>query len=309
MENILVIIAIAVALFFAIKTAITQAIASVKTDQVEQKNNMMKEVNQSLLPLHDKLTALNQTQAAITDLSRKMEGITHIFSDMQARGSMGEVILEDIVKEQLPPAYAQWQKKLSNGSIPDCTLKLPQPIGQLVIDAKFPIKDFRLYQDAANDAARGVALKQLQKSIGFYVNDIASKYIIANETADKALMFVPSEAIFSLIHEQCIPLVEDARKKGVFIVSPSTLWAILNTMRAVLRDVEMQKQIKAIRTLIHSLTDDAERLVTRAEKLQNHFEAVQKDVKGIATSATKIGKTSQKIAEPEKGNLLSHDED
>ena len=313
METILAIIAIAVALFFAMKGEMTQAIASIKNDMTEafskvekdqlaQKTDLEKQKSEMLATL----VPLNARLSEISEMKHPINELNMAFAKIGDRGYIGEMQLQDIVRDQLPAKFVQWQTTLPDGKRPDCLLDFPQPVGKIVIDAKFPSDVYQQYHRASTETERKSALKRFRDSIKADIDAVSSKYIEGN-MAEKALLFIPSEGIFSLIHEQCNDLAQYAYRKGVFIVSPATLWAVLNTIRAVLRDVEMKEHINAIKQLINKVGDDAERLSDRAHKLQKHFNSAQEDVRGMVTSANKIGTNAKRIAAPEEGNLLSHD--
>jgi DNA recombination protein RmuC len=199
------------------------------------------------------------------------------------------VQLEALVRNVLPANGFQFQFTLSNGKVADCVLKLPEPTGLVAVDSKFPLANYQLMFDPAADAAeRGQAKKQFRLDVRKHVDDIASKYIIANETSDGAVMFLPAEAVFAEIHAYHPEIVEYANGKRVWIVSPTTLMAILNTARAVLRDVETRKQIHVIKEALSRLSKDFELFDERMKKLADHIRLASKDVDDIHISSRKI---------------------
>src|SRR6185436_2594155 len=156
--------------------------------------------------------------------------------------------------------HVSFQHLLSNNRLPDCMLFLPEPTGNIAIDAKFPLENFRLLMDSTLlNSERQQAIKQFKLDIRKHISDIAEKYIIPGETADGAVMFIPAEAVFAEIHGRHDDLVEFAQKSKVWMVSPTTMMAILTTARAVLKDAATRKQVLEIQKHLRMLAEDFER--------------------------------------------------
>jgi len=211
--------------------------------------------------------------------------------DKRARGAIGEVQLEDIVRNILPPNAYEFQCVLSTGVRVDCLLSLPEPTGSIGVDAKFPLENYkRLIDSEAQPATRDSAERQFRADVRLHVDAIANKYIIPGETADGAVMFIPAEAIFAEIHGNHPELVEYAMKRRVWIVSPTTLMAILNTAHAVLKNVETRKQVHIIQQELAKLALDFSRFETRMGNLARHIKQASVDVDEVHVSTQKITK-------------------
>ena len=243
---------------------------------------------ETLRGLHERLAVIDAAQKNITELSAQVVGLQDILSNKQARGAFGEVQLHDLVANLLPPSAYALQATLSNRNRADCLLKLPDPPGPLVIDAKFPLESYRAIRDAGDKAAAVQAARAFSLDVRKHVRDIQEKYIIAGETADSALMFLPSEAVYAELHANFANVVEDAFRRKVWIVSPTTLWATLNTVRAILKDVRLREQAGRIQTELRAMADDVTRLDDRVAKLQRHFEQSVDDVRQIRISTDKV---------------------
>jgi DNA recombination protein RmuC len=113
------------------------------------------------------------------------------------------------------------------------------------------------------------------------------------------MMFVPSEAVYSEIYTSTMDVADKARRARVFIVSPTTLWAVLNTMRAILKDARMREQADAIQREVGLLLDDIGRLSKRVDNLESHFSAAEKDLRDIRTSTEKIIRRGDRIQDVE----------
>lgn len=252
---------------------------------------------QSLQTLNERLALIDAAQKNISELSGEVTGLKQILSNKQARGAFGEVQLKDVIESLLPPSAYDFQSTLSNSKRPDALVLLPQPPGPVAVDAKFPLEAYRRLVDANDDAAKLTASRAFTTDVKKHLEAISEKYLIPGETADTALMFVPSEAVYATIHADFPDLVEHGRARKVLVVSPTTLMAILNTVRAVLRDAEMHKQAHLIQAEVGKMVDDVRRLDDRVEKLQKHFDMAVRDVGQIRTSTGKIISKGEKIAE------------
>ena len=245
--------------------------------------------------LEKRLAVIDKAQDNITQLSNQMVGLQDILSNKQARGAFGEIQLNDLVQQILPPSAYKFQAQLSNGRRADCLLDLPHPPGPIVIDAKFPLESYNALRNATDDAGRLAATRGFRDSIKKHVNDIAARYILPGETAEAALMFVPSEAVYAELHANVREAVEASYKARVFIVSPTTLWATLNTVRAVLKDVQMREQAGVIQKEVGALLTDVGRLDKRVGKLQQHFDQGAEDIRQIRISTEKVTKRAERI--------------
>jgi len=252
---------------------------------------------ETLKGLHERLAVIDSAQKNITDLSQQMVGLQDILSNKQARGAFGEIQLHDLVTGALPPTAYEFQATLSNGKRADCLLKLPNPPGSIAIDSKFPLESYEKLRAAGDDAAKAQAGREFSVAVRKHVLDIAERYIVAGETAESALMFLPSEAIYAELHANFRNVVEESFKRRVWIVSPTTLMATLTTVRAVLKDALMREQAGVIQQEVIRLLEDVGRLDKRVDSLEGHFGQAQKDIREIRVSADKVVKRGAKIDE------------
>jgi len=250
---------------------------------------------ENLRQLGERLAVIDRAQRTITDLSQQMVGLQDILSNKQSRGAFGEIQLQDLVTAALPPSAFDFQVTLSNGKRADCLLKLPNPPGSLMIDSKFPLESFQALRNAEDDAQRVQAGRAFAADVIKHVKDIAEKYIVAGETADSAMMFLPSETVYAELHANFRNVVEESFRRRVWIVSPTTMMATLNTVRAVLKDAKMREQAGVIQAEVVKMLDDVTRLDKRVGNLQSHFDLAVKDMRDIRISTDKIVKKGEKI--------------
>ncbi|OAN45790.1 DNA recombination protein RmuC [Magnetospirillum moscoviense] len=249
----------------------------------------------SLHELRERLAVIDAAQKNITELSAQVVSLQDILSNKQARGAFGEIQLNDIVTAMLPPSAYRFQAALGDGRRVDCLLDLPNPPGSIAIDAKFPLESFHLLRNAKDDAERTLAGRAFATAILKHVRDIAEKYIVPGQTAESALMFLPSEAIYAELHANFPDVVEKSFRAKVWIVSPTTLMATLNTVRAVLKDARMREQAGLIQKEVRMLLDDIGRLDDRVAALDKHFGQASEDIRQIRISTEKVAKRADRI--------------
>ncbi|MDJ0807072.1 MAG: DNA recombination protein RmuC [Gammaproteobacteria bacterium] len=246
------------------------------------------------------LTRIDEAQKKITELSSNVVSLQEVLSDKRSRGAFGEVQLNALVRNVMPESGFALQHTLSNGRRADCVLFLPDPTGNVVIDAKFPLEGYqRMQDDQLAESERSRAQRQFRQDIKKHIEDIAAKYIVTGETSDGAVMFIPAEAVFAEIHAHFPDLVEEAFRKRVWLVSPTTMMAILTTARAVLKDAATREQVHIIQQHLRELSKDFGRFQTRMEKLATHISQAHTDVNNVNISARKISNRFDKIEKVE----------
>ena len=261
-----------------------------------------------------RLTMIDEAQKKITELSGSVVSLQEVLSDKRSRGAFGEVQLNSLVRNLMPESSFAFQYSLSNNSRVDCMLFLPEPTGNIAIDSKFPLESYKKITDIElSDSDRLAAERQFKQDIRKHIKDIADKYIIPGETSDGAVMFLPAESVFAEIHSHFYELVEEAQRARVWLVSPTTLMAVLTTARAVLKDSATRKQVHLIQEHLVALSKDFGRFQTRMDNLARHIQQANKDVDEVNTSARKITSRFEKIEKVEvtedaQVNVLKHEE-
>ena len=272
-----------------------QRLAQVQQQMTENLQGSSRRTAHSLGELQQRLMAIDKAQDNITKLSGDVLSLQDILSNKQTRGAFGEIQLNDIVTKALPSDSYTLQATLSNGRRADCLIHLPNPPGPIAIDSKFPLEAYEALRAAQNDNDLGEAAKLMRQAVKKHIRDISEKYIIEGETADGALMFLPSEAVYAELHANFSDLVREGFSARVWIVSPTTCMATLNTMRAILKDARMREQAGAIRKELGLLYQDVDRLGTRVENLDRHFSQAAKDISEIKISADKAGRRARRL--------------
>ncbi|MGB3409324.1 MAG: DNA recombination protein RmuC [Jannaschia sp.] len=246
---------------------------------------------ETLGALQQRLAVIDAAQTKIEALSSNVLGLQDILSNKQTRGAFGEIQLRDLVSKALPPDGFTWQATLTNGRRADCLIHMPDPPGPLVIDAKFPLEAYEAMLADPGQPARTA----FRASVRAHIRAISERYILPGETAEGACLFLPSEAIYAELHAHHAELVREGFAARVWIVSPTTMMATLNTLRAILKDHRMREQAGEIRRALAALHRDVELIVERAAKLETHFDQARRDVEGIATAAERAGKRAERL--------------
>jgi len=270
-------------------------LADVQRQMTETLHGTSTRTARSLGELLQRLETIDKAQANIEKLSGNVLSLQDILSNKQTRGAFGEIQLHDIVQKALPKDAYTMQATLSNNRRADCLIHLPNPPGPIIIDAKFPLEAYEALHRADTPRALQEAGQALRIAVRTHLRAIAEKYIIEGETADGALMFLPSEAVYAELHSNFPEIVREGFALKVWIVSPTTCMATLNTMRAVLKDARMREQAGAIRKELALLYSDVERLGTRVESLDRHFGQAAKDIEDIKISTDKATKRARRL--------------
>ena len=281
------------------KTAMLQLmerrLAQVQAGMAETLTGTATRTARSLGELQQRLETIDKAQANIEKLSGNVLSLQDILSNKQTRGAFGEIQLNDLVRKALPPDAYTMQATLSNGRRADCLIHLPNPPGPIVVDSKFPLEAYEALRRAETPAALTEAARGMRLAVRAHIRAIADRYILDGETADGALMFLPSEAVYAELHANHPEVVREGFAAKVWIVSPTTCMATLNTMRAVLKDARMREHAGAIRRELSELYRDVERLGLRVENLDRHFNMAAKDIADIRISSDKAARRARRL--------------
>lgn len=269
--------------------------------KVEQKlSEGFEKTNATFTDVVKRLAIIDAAQKEISKLSSNVIDLQKVLTDKRARGAFGEMQLWNLIRDLIPENHVDFQKTLSNGKRADCVLLLPEPTGMMAIDAKFPLENYqKMLASQSQPSAMKTFENQFKQDIKKHIDDISSKYIIPPETADSAMMFIPSEALFSEIHSHHSSLVQYAQQKRVWMVSPTTMMAVLTTAASVLKDAATRKQIHLIQQHLVALGKDFGRFRTRMQQLAKHIEQAHHDASQVHITSQKIANRFDKIEQVE----------
>ncbi|MBX9759923.1 MAG: DNA recombination protein RmuC [Beijerinckiaceae bacterium] len=252
-----------------------------------------------LARLGERLAVIDRAQANLSALSQEMVSLKHILSNKQTRGAYGQGRMEAIVRDGLPVGAFAFQTTLSNGARPDCIVKLPGDDRPMIVDAKFPLESFTAFREARDDDQRRKAAARVRADVGRHVRDIQTKYLLAGETQDTALLFVPSEAVYADLQEHFEDMTQKASAARVLVVSPSLLMLAIQVMQAIVRDARMREQAHVIQAEVRRLLEDVERLRERTGRLGSHLRQANDDMENVGASVQKIVRRGDRILQLE----------
>ena len=279
----------------------------------ERLDEGFKKTNQTFISVMERLATIDEAQKKIDGLTTNMVSLQELLGDKRSRGAFGELQLEGLIKNILPPDSYSFQHTFSKGVRADCVLFLPDPTGTVAVDSKFPMENYqKMFDVKLTDIDKAKAQKQFKLDVKKHINDIASKYIITDETSDGAVMFLPAEAVFAEIHAYHPELIQEAMAKKVWLVSPTTLMAVLNTARAVLKDVETRKQVHIIKSELGKLGKEFDRFDTRMKKLADNIRQAHENAQDVHITSQKITQRFTQIEkvelEQDSNNVLDFEE-
>ena len=271
-----------------------------RLDQVSHRlgtslNDQTERTGQSLQQLNERLAVIDTAQKNLTSLSSEMITLKDILSNKQARGAYGQGRMEAIIRDGLHSSAYSFQSTLTNGTRPDCLIRLPDSELRLVIDAKFPLEAFNALKVASGDAEIKAAEARLRSDVQKHVKDISEKYLITGETHETAVMFVPSESVYADLYERFEDVIQKAHRARVIIASPNVLMLLIQTMQAIFKDARMREQAGVIQVEVTRLLEDVTRLKERVGDLHKHFGAANSDLEKLGVSADKIVKRGLRI--------------
>lgn len=285
-----------------LRQVVDERLQEISGKVTERLDEGFKKTNETFVRVMERLATIDKAQEKIDGLTSNVVSLQALLGDKRSRGAFGEVQLEGLVNNILPSDAYAMQYVLPNHSRVDCMLFLPEPTGMVAVDSKFPLENYhRLTDPSASDEERKRALSQFKTDVKKHIEDIASKYIISNVTSDGAVMFIPAEAVFAEIHANHRDLIDYAMNKRVWLVSPTTLMAVLNTARAVLKDVETRKQVHIIKDELAKLSKDFGLFDKRMNNLATHIRQANEDVQAIHVTTQKISRRFTQIEQVELG--------
>jgi DNA recombination protein RmuC len=284
-----------------LNTRIDERLGEISGKVNERLDEGFRKTNETFVSVMARLATIDEAQKKIESLTGSVVNLQELLGDKRARGAFGEVQLEGLVRNILPPGAYQMQCTLPNGARADCVLELPSPTGRVAVDSKFPLENYhRMFAPDASELERAGAQKQFRQDLRRHIDAISTKYIIAGETSDGAVMFIPAEAVFAEIHAHHAEVVAYGMSHRVWIVSPTTLMAVLNTARAVLKDVETRRQVHVIKDCLSRLAIEFSRFDDRMRDLARHIKQAHEDVEKVQVTSSKI---SQRFAQIEGVDL------
>jgi len=259
----------------------------------------VKETTENLSKLNERLAVIDAAQKNLTSLTSEVLTLKDVLSNKQTRGAFGQGRMEAIIRDALPPNAYEFQATLKGGKRPDCIIRLPNDPRPLVVDAKFPLESVTAFRDARTEEEKKLTAARIRTDISTHIKDISEKYIIAGETQEIAVMFVPSESIYADLHEFFDDLIQKAQKQRIMIASPSLLMMAIQMLQVIVKDSKMREQANLVQQEVGRILEDVRRLNERVGKLDTHFRQANEDVSLITKSTDSIVRRGTRIADME----------
>ena len=278
--------------FLSLNDRISANLDKINMRVEERLNEGFEKTNKTFANILERLSKIDEAQKKIDSLSTNIVSLQDVLTDKKSRGTFGEVQLNHILSVvfgEKSDKIFELQKKLSNDTIVDAALHIPEPIGLLCIDSKFPLENYqRMIDKSITEVERKQYAREFKLNVKKHINDISSKYIISGQTSDQAIMFIPAEAIFAEINAYHQDLVDYASVKKVWMASPTTLMSVLSTVQVVLRNMEREKYAG----IIH---EELNKLGKEFKLYKDRWDSLAKDIKRVSDDVNKINITSNKI--------------
>ena len=253
----------------------------------ENKNN--------LFQIQERISLIDRAQQNINHLTENVVDLKNILSNTSKRGRFGEILLENLIKDTLPKEYYDFQKTLSNNSRVDCMIKISGSLNNLCIDSKFPKESYDKMVKANNKEEKVKLSKSFKLDISNHVLDVKKKYIIPGETAEIALIFIPSEQIYVEIFNLFPEITQTFYDSKIFLISPTTLWIVLNSIESLLKDQKINQNSNIIFQNLKELGKEIIRLEERVKRLDSHFTSAQNDLNEVLITTKKISNKKEKM--------------
>lgn len=289
--------------FTSLNERVSQNLDRINLRVEERLNEGFEKTNKTFINILERLSKIDEAQKKIDSLSTNIVSLQDVLTDKKSRGTFGEVQLNHILSvvfgEKNDKIYVV-QKKLENSMIADAVLYIPEPVGMLCIDSKFPLENYQRMIDINNsEIERKQYSRDFKSNVKTHINDISSKYIIQGQTSDQAIMFIPAEAIFAEINAYHQDILDYAGEKRVWITSPTTLMSVLSTVQVVLRNIEREKYAGIIHEELNKLGKEFKLYKDRWESLAKNIKRVSDDVDKINITSNKIERKFDKISKVE----------
>ncbi len=265
-------------------------------DKIDNKFDRSSSENlNNLSQIREKMSLIDRAQQNISSLTENVVDLKNFLSNTTQRGRFGEILLENLIKDYLPKDNYEFQKTLSNNSRVDCMILSSGSLNKICIDSKFPKESYDKIQKTTSKDEKNKFLKIFKSDINNHIASVREKYIIPGETAEIALIFIPSEQIYLEVFKLFPELSETFYESKIFLISPTTLWIILNSIESLIRDKKIKNNSNLIFQQLKDLNTELSRLENRVKKMDSHFSNAQIDLNDILITTKKISNKKDKL--------------
>lgn len=265
----------------------------IKAGTESTRESMQKSIEATNRAINERL---DNAAKVISQLTKEMGGISQVGPDIRKltetlaspklRGNFGEEMLENLLSPVLPRSHYEFQYKFKSGDMVDAIIRVGDKI--LPIDSKFSMENYRLYKEAKTDEAAGGLKKAFLRDVKKRIDEIHKKYILPQEgTFDFALMFIPSEGVFTEVLGDAA-VNQYARDKKVYLVSPNSLYHSLQIILLSLRGQQINEAAQQILSMIAGIKQESEKFGRNLEVLASHIKNAGNTMGTVANQYAKL---------------------
>ncbi len=258
-----------------------------------------KEIKSVVSNLNERLARIDKAQEEINEIKTSVIDFKNLFNNQTSRGKLGNDSLKAIVSDVLSKKYFKMEHTLRNGKRVDCFLFLGEPHECVAIDSKFAWENYTKLINEKDEQNKKIHAKLFSDDIKKHIKDISEKYIIENETAPFAIMYVASEGVYNAIMESNTNFAEESRSKNVIIVSPNSIFGFLKTYRLFIDNKEMSEKADFIQKEFGKIFEDISRFSERFSNIDKRNTQLSEDFRKLQISVDAITNRAGRIKDLE----------
>jgi DNA recombination protein RmuC len=259
--------------------------SSSQTVRTLQENT--KQLNERLDTAAKVIRDVEKEVGQMSEIGRNMRELQDFLKSPKLRGNIGEQVLKDLIAQMFPKSSFHLQYEFKSGEKVDAAIQTDA--GILPIDSKFPMENYQKMVKATEKQEREIFEKEFVRDVKKHIDAISKKYILPSEgTMDFALMYIPSESVYYEIVNQ-IEVLDYARKARVYMVSPSTLYAHLQTILLSFEGKKIESKSKELFTLLRSIQIDYEKIEENMSTLGKHINNAYSQFANVLSGFSSLG--------------------
>lgn len=269
------------------------------TNMVKTLQENSKQLNERLDKAAAVIRDVGKEVGQMSEIGRGMRELQDFLKSPKLRGNIGEQVLKDLISQMFPKNTFNLQYQFKSGVRVDAAIKTDA--GILPIDSKFPMENFQKMTKAASEKEKNDLQKEFVRDVKKHITDIAKKYILPEEgTMDFALMYVPSESVYyELVN--ITEVMDFAKRERVYIVSPSTLYAHLQTILLSYEGKKIEGRSREVFKMLRAIQGDYEKVSGNMEILGRHISNASGQFSNVSNVFGQLGQKLNSTKSLEEG--------
>jgi DNA recombination protein RmuC len=260
--------------------------SSLEMTKVLQENS--KQLNDRLTKAAEVIRDVSREVGEMSEIGRSMKELQDFLKSPKLRGNIGEEVLKDLISQNFPKNSFHLQYQFKSGNKVDAAIKTDA--GILPIDSKFPMENFQKMMKAETKTDKEIYKKEFVKDVKKHIDAISKKYILPEEgTMDFCLMYIPSEPVYYEVADNP-ELLDYARRRRVYTVSPNTLYAHLQVILLSYEGKKIETKSREIFAMLRALKVDYEKVNENLGVLGRHINNASTQFINVTSSFDRIGK-------------------